>query len=100
MISMGLLIHLRARPGREPEVRDFLANAPRLVAQEAGTPYLFSLRFADGSFGIVNAFPDEAARQAHIGGHAAQALSELAAVALDEPPTIEPFDIVAAKPSN
>jgi len=100
MVSLGLLIHMKARPGREHEVRQFLASAPQLVADETGTPYLFSMRFGDGSFGIVNAFPDEAARQRHIGGHAAQALSELAAAALDEPPTVEPFDIVAAKPSS
>jgi quinol monooxygenase YgiN len=97
MVTEGLLVRLEAKPGHEQEVERFLEGVMPTVEREPDTVALFALRLGPASFGIFNAFPDEAGRQAHIAGAAAVALSELAARALASPPTIEPVDILAAK---
>jgi hypothetical protein len=48
-------------------------------------------------FGIFDAFPDEAGRQAHLAGRVAAALMANASELLAQPPTIEKVDILAAK---
>ena len=97
MVTKGLLVRLEAKPGCEPAVEHFLAGIMPTIDREPGTVALFALRLGPSTFGIFNAFPDEAARQAHIGGNAAVGLSALAARALATPPSIEPVDIIAAK---
>jgi quinol monooxygenase YgiN len=97
MVTVGLLIRLHAKPGREEDVVQFLASVIPVVEKEPATTALFAIRFGPSEFGIFNAFPDEAGRQAHIGGHAGQALSARAAELLAQPPAIEPVDIIASK---
>ncbi|RYE73393.1 MAG: antibiotic biosynthesis monooxygenase, partial [Oxalobacteraceae bacterium] len=48
-------------------------------------------------FGILDAFPDEAGRQAHLSGKVAAALMAKAAELFAEPPSIEKVDVLAAK---
>jgi quinol monooxygenase YgiN len=57
----------------------------------------FALRFDASTFGIFDAFPDDAARQAHLGGRLAAALMAKAGDLLAEPPTIEKVDVLASK---
>ena len=97
MVTEGLLVRLEAKPGHEQDVEQFLAGVMPYVEREPGTIALFTLRLGPSSFGIFNAFPDEAGRQAHIAGDAAIGLSALAAQALASPPAVEPVDIIAAK---
>ena len=55
-------------------------------------------RGQDGSsFAIVDAFPDEAGRQAHLAGAVAAALTERAGELLATPPEIQQVDVLAAK---
>ncbi|GGR13093.1 hypothetical protein GCM10010168_33590 [Actinoplanes ianthinogenes] len=49
------------------------------------------------TFWIVDAFPDEDARQAHINGPIAEALMANAGRVLAAPPEILPADVLAAK---
>jgi len=49
------------------------------------------------TFGIFDAFPDEAGRQAHLSGKVAAALMANAAELFAEPPSIEKVDVLAAK---
>jgi hypothetical protein len=97
MVTKGLLIRLEATPGREDELEGFFGQVMPVIEAEPGTVALFALRLGPSTYGIFNAFPDEAGRQAHISGDAAVGLSALAASSLAVPPEIEPVDILAAK---
>jgi quinol monooxygenase YgiN len=97
MVTKGLLIRLEATPEHAADVERFLEDVMPLIEGEPGTAAMLAVRLGPASYGIVNAFPGEAARQAHVGGDAAVRLSALAASTLASPPAIEPFDIVAAK---
>ena len=97
MVTVGLLIRLQAKPGHEAAVASFLEGVMPLVRDEPATTALFGIRFGPSDFGIFNAFPDEAARQAHVTGHAASALFGRADELLAAPPTVEPVEIVVAK---
>jgi quinol monooxygenase YgiN len=96
MVTKGLLIRLQAMPGSEAELERFLTGVIPLVDAEPATTALFAIRFGPSEFGIVNAFPDEAGRQAHITGHAGAALSDQARL-LAAPPAIEALEIFASK---
>jgi quinol monooxygenase YgiN len=100
MVSTGLLIRLWAQPGQEAAVDEFLQGAVPIVDQEAGTTAFFALRLGPSEFGIFNAFPDEAARQAHVTGQAAKALFEVAGTLLAQAPSIEPVEIIGSKLPN
>jgi hypothetical protein len=52
------------------------------------------------TFGIFDAFPDEAGRSAHLSGRVAAALGEKASELLAKPPTIERVDVLAVKLSQ
>jgi quinol monooxygenase YgiN len=55
------------------------------------------VRASASSFAIVDVFPDEAGRRAHLDGPVASALSEKANELLAKPPEIEEVDVLAAK---
>jgi quinol monooxygenase YgiN len=97
MVTVGLLIRLHAKPGKEAALADFLEGVMPLIRDEPATTALFGVRFGPSEYGIFNVFPDEAARQVHIEGNAAMALFSRADELLASPPVIEPIDIVAAK---
>jgi quinol monooxygenase YgiN len=97
MVKVGLFVRLRAKTGKEAEVDQLLKGGLAIVQEEAGTPLWFALRFDASTFGIFDAFPDDAARQAHLGGRLAAALMAKAGDLLAEPPTIEKVDVLASK---
>lgn len=96
-VTVGLLVRLEAKRGKEAEVAEFLRGALSLVRDEAATTVWFALRFGPSSFGIFDAFPDDAGRQAHLAGRVAAALRAGAADLLSAPPVIEEVDALAAK---
>ena len=49
------------------------------------------------TFGIFDAFPDDAGRQAHLSGRVAAALMAQAPQLFAQPPAIEKVDVLAAK---
>ena len=97
MISKGLIVRLEARAGKEDELASFLADALPLVEDERETVAWFALRLGPSSFAIVDAFPDEAGRQAHLDGPVAAALLGRADELLTSQPEIQPVDVLAAK---
>jgi len=97
MVTVGLLVRLEVKPGKESEAAAFLASALPLAQAELQTTAWFALRLGPSTFGIFDAFPDEAGRKAHIGGAIAQALFAKAGELLAQPPTIEQVDVLAAK---
>jgi quinol monooxygenase YgiN len=64
---------------------------------EPATTAWFGLRLGPSTFGIFDAFPDEAGRNAHLSGRVAAALMAKASDLLAQPPTIEKIDVLAAK---
>jgi quinol monooxygenase YgiN len=97
MVTKGLIIRLHAKAGKEEDVATFLEGVMPLIRMETATTLFLGVRIGPSDFGIVNAFPDQAARDAHISGDAAQALFARAAELLATNPEVEPVDIVAAK---
>ena len=95
--SLAFVAKLVAKTGFEQEVADLLTGALGLANDEAGTIVWFALRTDASTFWIVDAFPDEDARQAHINGPIAKALMANADRLLATPPEILPADVLAAK---
>lgn len=97
MVTVGVLARLEAKPGKEDEVASFLEGALPLAEQEPATSIWFAIRLGPTTFGIFDAFPDEAGRDAHLSGPIAAALMERADELFAQPPTIEKVDILASK---
>lgn len=97
MATKALLVRLEAKPGKEGAVEDFLLSALPLVEQEPGTKPWLAVRFGPSTFGIVDAFPDEAARETHLGGPVGKALAEKADELFTSPPDITELDVLANK---
>jgi quinol monooxygenase YgiN len=97
MVKVALFVRLEAKPGKEAEVEKFLRGGLSMVQQEPATIAWFAIRLGPSTFGIFDAFPDEAGRQAHLAGKLAQALKEKADLLFAQPPTIEKIDLLAAK---
>ncbi len=97
MATKALLVRLEAKPGKEDAVEEFLLSALPLVEQEPGTKPWFAVRFGPSSYGIIDAFPDEAARKTHLGGPVGKALGERADELFASPPEISNLDVLADK---
>jgi quinol monooxygenase YgiN len=97
MITLGIFVRLQAKSGKEEELAAFLMQGLDLANREATTPVWFALRLGGGSFGIFDAFADEAGRQAHLNGPIAKALMAQAPNLLAEPPAIQQLEIIGAK---
>ncbi len=97
MVTTGLIVRLEAKAGKEEEVASFLRGALPLVEDEPQTVAWFAVRVGASSFAIVDVFPDEEGRDAHLAGAVAAALMEKAGELLAEPPAIEQVDVLAAK---
>ena len=96
MTKVGLIVQLEAKPGKEEELAAFLASAIPLVEAEPATTAWFGLRTGEATFAIVDAFPDEAGRQAHLDGAVAAALFAKAGELLASPPVIQRADVLAS----
>ncbi|HSR50861.1 MAG TPA: antibiotic biosynthesis monooxygenase [Acidobacteriota bacterium] len=97
MVQVALLVRLEAKPGKEEEVAEFLNSGLAIVEDEPDTTVWFALRMGKSTFGIFDAFPHEAGRQAHLSGQVAAALMEKAPDLLAKDPVIEKVDVLAAK---
>lgn len=96
-VHVALWVRLDAKPGKEKEVADFLRSGLAIVQEEPATTAWFVIRLAPWTFGIFDAFPNEAGRQAHLSGRVAAALMAKASELLAKPPAIERIDVLAAK---
>jgi quinol monooxygenase YgiN len=96
-VTVAFVAKLVAKPGAEDEVADLLTGALELANAETGTTVWFALRTDPSTFWIMDAFPGEDARQAHITGPIARALMANADRLLAVPPEILAADVLAAK---
>src|SRR3954462_8117592 len=98
MVSVGILARLEAKPGKEADVEAFLRKGLEAVKhEEPGTVAWFALRLGPSTFGVFDAFEDEAGRQAHMNGSVAGELVARMDELLASPPTIERPEIFAVK---
>lgn len=97
MIKNALFVRLEAKPGKEKELAHFLQEGLDLARQEGTTPVWFALQLGPSTFGIFDAFSDEAGRQAHLNGPIAQALGANAPSLLAQAPSIERIDVLGTK---
>jgi quinol monooxygenase YgiN len=96
VITKGLIVRLEAKPGKEETVAAFLRGALPLV-EEPETVAWFAFQTGASSFAIVDVFPDEGGRRAHLDGAVAAALEENGLELLAQPPLIESVDVLATK---
>jgi quinol monooxygenase YgiN len=96
-LPLAFVAKLVAKDDTAGEVADLLTGALELANAEAGTVVWFALRTDATTFWIVDAFPSDDARNAHIEGPIAAALMANADRLLAAPPEILPADVLAAK---
>jgi quinol monooxygenase YgiN len=97
MTKFALYVPLKAKPGKEKEVAEFLRSALPLVNAEAGTISWFAIQEGPSSFAIFDTFADEAGRDAHLNGKVAAALMEKAGDLFAQAPEIHKLGILADK---
>lgn len=95
--TLGLLVTMEAKPGREGDVEKFLESGRALVDEEPATTAWFAFRLGDTTFGIYDVFPDEPGREAHLNGKVAEALMAQAPDLFTTTPVIQRVDILASK---
>ena len=97
MLNYALLVRLEAKPGKEADLEAFLQAGLAMANDEETTPLWLALRLGPTTFGIFDAFHDEAGRRAHLEGPIAQALMAKAGELLAEPPSIAQVDVLGVK---
>lgn len=97
MVTKALYVRLEAKPGFEGKVEEFLKSALPLVEGEPATKAWFVIKMGPLTYGIFDAFPDDAGRDAHLAGKVADALKARAEELFRMPPQIEKIDVLAAK---
>ncbi|KAJ7581816.1 hypothetical protein C8J56DRAFT_1006033 [Mycena floridula] len=97
----GLRIFVQAQPHKVDAVRDFLIVSLRalpLVEAEPGTAVWYAIEFpGTGMFGIIDFFPSDAARDAHLAGKVATALFASVDELFTGPPDVVKVSVLAAK---
>ena len=97
VIKNALFVRLEAKPGKEKELAQFLHTGLDLARQEGTTPVWFALQLGPSTFGVFDAFADEAGRQAHLNGPIAKALGANAPNLLSQAPSIERIEVLGTK---
>jgi hypothetical protein len=94
-LNVGLYVRLEAAEGKEDAVADFLRSAQSLVEQEPDTLVWYALKIGPSSFAILDAFEEDAGRQAHLNGAVAQGLGDNADL-FAKPPEIHEIEVLAS----
>jgi len=97
MVTLSVFVHMKAKPGKEKEVEQFLKSGLAIVEQEPGTIAWFAIKTAPGIYGIFDVFENEAAREAHLTGRVAAALFAKTPDLFSEAPTVGKPEVLAAK---
>jgi quinol monooxygenase YgiN len=97
MVTKGLWVRLRAKPGKEADLEAFLQQGAAIAQEEPGTTAWFAVRLGPSEFGVFDVFPDAAGRDAHLNGAIAAALMAQADELLDEAPQIDRLDVIGSK---
>ena len=98
METIGLLVTLEARSGKEVDAEAFLKSAQPLARDEKGTLKWYAIKLGPGKFGIFDTFANEAGRNAHLNGEIAKALGARASELFAVPPQVQKLEILTSTP--
>lgn len=101
--QIGLLVELKAKPGKEAEVKKLLSAGENLVDKEPETLSWFAFQLDDRSFGIFNTFQNEHGRKEHLSGEVAKTLLAKADELLEDfdlKNSVKPVDIITCKKNH
>ncbi len=97
--TIGLLVMMNAKAGKEKDLKNFLLGGLALVHEEPQTISWFAFQINENTFGIYDTFEVEAGRQAHLKGEVAKGLLANAGDLLenfDATTSIQPVGVIAA----
>ena len=97
MTKYALYVPLKAKPGKESEIEEFLKKGAEMAADESGTVSWFGLKEGEGRYAVFDTFDDEQGLDAHKNGEIAKALFAKAGDLFSEPPQIHQIDVLATK---
>ena len=97
MNKFALLVRLEAKPEKDIELEKLLLALQPAAQRENYTKLWSVLRLGPSTFAIFDAFEDQDARNMHLAGPIAVALSERSEELLAQPPVIEKADVLAEK---
>jgi quinol monooxygenase YgiN len=97
VVTKALYVPLKAKPGKEGDVEEFLNGGLGLVQEEPDTVTWYAIKESDGQYAIFATFNDDDGRQAHLDGKVAEALMANADELFSEPPEINQIEVLAAK---
>lgn len=93
----AFVARIEAKPEKAADVAALLTGALPLAEAETGTVNWYAAQTSTTTFWIFDTFGSEDARQAHINGEIAAALTANADELLASPPEILPADVLASK---
>jgi quinol monooxygenase YgiN len=95
---LGYLVRFETNLEHAEEFGELLRGAAlELARAEEGTTVWFPLRLGPTTFGVFDAFPDEAARQVHLHGRIADLLRAEGPRLLSARVEVQPVDVLGAK---
>ncbi|SPM38242.1 Quinol monooxygenase YgiN [Mycobacterium numidiamassiliense] len=99
MAEFALCVELKAKPGKELEVEEFLKKEAGLASGEPGTLTWCAAKDEGeaGTYMIFDTFTDESAREDHLAGEAAQELVDKAEDLFSVAPKVHRLHVVAEK---
>lgn len=97
MAKYALYVPLKAKPGKENDVKAFLKQGAAMARNEPGTVSWYALDEDEGRFSVFDTFNDEAGRDAHLNGDIAKALMAKADELFADPIKIFKITILAEK---
>jgi len=97
MAKQALWVMLKAKPGKEQEIEEFLKQGASLANDEPETVTWYGVKLAPGMYGVFDTFDNEAGRDAHLTGEIAKALMAKAPDLFSNEIKIERMEILASK---
>ncbi|MFC6086169.1 antibiotic biosynthesis monooxygenase [Sphaerisporangium aureirubrum] len=97
MVTVGLLVRVHARPGKEREIEELLRDEIGLIEDETDSAAWFALRIDTATYGIFDTFDSDLGRRSYLLGKVQASLVHRSDELFTRPPTIEKVDLLAAK---
>jgi hypothetical protein len=96
-VRLGILALLEARDGAGDKLAAFLQAGRDIAVAEEGTITWYAFKISDTTYGILDTFETEDARNAHLNGQIPVALGQVAGELLASDPDIKLIDVLAVK---
>jgi quinol monooxygenase YgiN len=97
MAKYALWVMLKAKPGKEEDVEEFLKQGAAMSLEEPKTVNWYGVKLGGGNYGVFDTFDDEEGRDAHLSGEIAKALTANWAQLFSNELRIEKMEILADK---